>query len=59
MFALQTRDLSHIELARSDNIWSLNAVRAYRVNKVDISTEKEKREAYRFRLMIGEKYEYS
>ena len=43
MFASQTRDLSHIELARSDNISSLSAVKAYRVNEVDISTEEKTR----------------
>jgi len=43
MFAPQTRDLSHIELARSDNISSLNEVKAYRVNEVDISTERKNR----------------
>ncbi|MBR3714780.1 MAG: hypothetical protein IKM18_02605, partial [Clostridia bacterium] len=43
MFALQTRDLSHIELARSDNISSLSAAKAYRVNEVDISTEEKTR----------------
>ena len=43
MFAMQTRDLSHIELERSDNISSLNAVKAYRVNEVDISTEEKTR----------------
>ena len=43
MFASQTRDLSHIELARSDNISSLNEVKAYRVNEVDISTERKNR----------------
>ena len=43
MFASQTRDLSHIELARSDNISSLSAVKAYRVNVVVISTEEKTR----------------
>ena len=43
MFAPQTRDLSHIELARSDNISTLNEVKAYRVNEVDISTERKNR----------------
>ena len=35
------RDLSHIELAQRDNISSLSAVKAYRVNEVDISTEEK------------------
>jgi len=39
MFATQTRDLSHIELTRSDNISCLSIAEAYRVNEVDISTE--------------------
>ena len=43
MFALQTRDLSHIELARSGNISSLSAAKAYRVNAVDISTGEKTR----------------
>lgn len=29
MFALQTRDLSHIDLSRSDNISNLSAAKAY------------------------------
>ena len=41
MFATQTRDLSHIELERSNNISSLSAAKAYRVNEVDISTEEK------------------
>ena len=41
MFATPTRDLSHIELARSDNISSLRTAKAYRVGEVDISTKKE------------------
>ena len=32
------RDLSHIELARSDNISSVHEVSAYRVGDADIST---------------------
>ena len=43
MFAPQTRDLSHIELAQSDNISSLNEVKAYQVNEVDISSERKNR----------------
>ena len=43
MFALQTRDLSHIELERSDNISSSSKARTYRVNEVDISTERKAR----------------
>ena len=43
MFAPQTRDLSHIELAQSDNISSLHEVKAYRVNEVDISSERKNR----------------
>jgi len=43
MFASQTRDLSHIELAQNDNISSLSAVKAYRVNEVDISTKEKTR----------------
>ena len=37
------RDLSHIELERSDNISSLSKAKAYRVNEVDISTEEKTR----------------
>jgi len=43
MFASQTRDLSHIELAQSDNISSLSVAKAYRVNRVDISTKEKTR----------------
>ena len=43
MFATQTRDLSHIELARSDNISSSSKARTYRVNEVDISTKEKTR----------------
>ena len=39
MFASQTRNLSHIEPAQSGNISSLSEAKAYRVNRVDISTE--------------------
>ena len=39
MFASQTRDLSHIELAQRDNISSSSKARTYRVNQVDISTD--------------------
>ena len=39
MFAAQTRDLSHIELARSDNISSSSKARTYRVGEAHISTE--------------------
>ncbi len=48
MFATQTRDLSHIELERSDNISSSSEARTYRVNRVDISTE-EKNESKNIR----------
>ena len=41
MFATQTRDLSHIELERSDNISSSSKARTYRVNGVDISTKRK------------------
>ena len=43
MFALQTRNLSHIELARSVNISSLSKARTYRVGKAHISTEEKTR----------------
>jgi hypothetical protein len=43
MFATQTRDLSHIELERSDNISSSSKARTYRVNGVDISTKEKTR----------------
>ena len=43
MFASQTRDLSHIELERSDNISSSSKARTYRVGEVDISTERKTR----------------
>ena len=52
MFASQTRDLSHIELARSDNISSLSAVKAYRVNEVDISTEEKQEQEYKDFLFL-------
>ena len=35
------RDLSHIELTRSDNISSSSKARTYRVDEVDISTERK------------------
>ena len=38
-----SRDLSHIELAQSDNISSLSVAKAYRVNEVDISTKEKTR----------------
>ena len=41
MFATQTRDLSHIELERSDNISSSSKARTYRVNEIDISTKRK------------------
>ncbi|MBQ8399137.1 MAG: hypothetical protein IJX08_04125, partial [Clostridia bacterium] len=41
MFAFQTRDLSHIELAQSADISSLSVAKAYRVNRVDISTKEK------------------
>ena len=40
MFAWQTWDLYHIEFSIFENISSLNLVKAYRVNTVDISTYK-------------------
>ena len=43
MFALRTRDLSHIELERSDNISSSSKARTYRVKEVYISTERKTR----------------
>ena len=43
MFAAQTRDLSHIELARSDNISSSSKARTYRVGEAHISTERKTR----------------
>ena len=43
MFAAQTRDLSHIELARSDNISSSSKARTYRVCEAHISTERKTR----------------
>ena len=43
MFASQTRDLSHIELARSDNISSSSKARTYRVGEAHISTERKTR----------------
>jgi hypothetical protein len=43
MFAAQTRDLSHIELARSDNISSSSKARTYRVGEANISTERKTR----------------
>ena len=51
MFAMQTRDLSHIELTHSDNISSLNVAKAYQVNEVDISTEKREQE-YKEKILI-------
>ena len=52
MFASQTRDLSHIELTRSGNISSLSVAKAYRVNKVDISTEEKREQEYKEKLLI-------
>ena len=52
MFATQTRDLSPIELTRSGNISSLSAAKAYRVNKVDISTEEKREQEYKEKLLI-------
>ena len=43
MFAAQTRDLSHIELARSDNISSSSKAKTYRVGEAHISTERKTR----------------
>ena len=43
MFAVQTRDLSHIELERSDNISSSSKARIYRVGEAHISTERKTR----------------
>ena len=37
------RDLSHIELARSDNISSSSKARTYRVGEAHISTERKTR----------------
>jgi hypothetical protein len=47
MFASQTRDLSHIELERSDNISSSSKARTYRVGKADISTEEKREQEYK------------
>ena len=52
MFATQTRDLSHIELTRIGNISSLSVAKAYRVNKVDISTEEKREQEYKEKLLI-------
>ena len=41
MFAMQTRDLFHIELMRSNNISSFIVEKAYRINEVDISTKEK------------------
>ena len=46
------RDLSHIELTRSGNISSLSVAIAYRVNKVDISTEEKREQEYKEKLLI-------
>ena len=43
MFASQTRDLSHIELERSDNISSLSVAKAYQVGEAHISTKEKMR----------------
>ena len=40
-YVKSARDLSHIELAQSDNISSSSTARTYRVNEVDISTERK------------------
>ena len=42
-YAKSERDLSHIELERSDNISSSSKARRYRVNEVDISPERKTR----------------
>ena len=52
MFAMQTRDLSHIELERSDNISSLSVAKAYRVNGVDVSTEEKREQEYKEKILI-------
>ena len=46
------RDLSHIELARSDNISSSSKARTYRVNEVDISTEEKREQEYKEKVLI-------
>ena len=46
------RDLSHIELERSDNISSLNAVKAYRVGEAHISTEEQTEQEYKDFLLV-------
>ena len=46
------RDLSHIELERSDNISSSSKARTYRVGEVDISTEEKKEQEYKEKLLI-------
>ena len=52
MFATQTRDLSHIELERSDNLSSSSKARTYRVNGVDISTEEKREQEYKEKILI-------
>ena len=43
IYVKSARDLSHIELERSDNISSSSKARTYRVNEVDISPERKTR----------------
>ena len=51
-YVKSARDLSHIELTRSGNISSLSVAKAYRVHKVDISTEEKREQEYKEKLLI-------
>ena len=51
-YVKSARDLSHIELERSDNISSSSKARTYRVNGVDISTEEKREQEYKEKILI-------
>ena len=46
-YVKSAKDLSHIELERSDNISGLSKARIYRVGEVDISTEEKQEQEYK------------
>ena len=52
MFATQTRDLSHIELERSDNISSKSFATAYRDSEAVISTKKKNKSKNRRNFIL-------
>ena len=52
IYVKSDRDLSHIELERSDNISSSSKARTYRVGGVDISTEEKREQEYKEKILI-------